>query len=168
MARRISLTSLATLAASRRRVSTSRMIGPRRKCADQPLGKAVEILRPLQGTRTVRVRVIGIEIIEQDQIEIGRGGHLAAAEPAHREDRGLLSPDPAMLDGKLIRHQATHGMDNALGDVGEGDARLLGGDRAGQDPRANQEQAFLAEQSQSIEELLVGIRIRQRRGEAGG
>src|SRR5204863_417765 len=74
----------------------------------------------------------------------------------------------AILARKLTRHQATHGMDNTLGDVGEGDACLLGGDCAGQDPRANQEQAFLAEQSQSIKKLFVEIRVRQRRGEAGG
>ena len=73
-----------------------------------------------------------------------------------------------MLDRKLTRHQATHGMNDTLGDVGEGDACLLGGDCAGQDPRANQEQAFLAEQSQSIKKLFVEIRVRQRRGEAGG
>ncbi len=42
------------------------------------------------------------------------------------------------------------------------------GDRAGQDSGADQEQAFLAEQPQSIEELFVGIRVRQRRCEACG
>ena len=36
-----------------------------------------------------------------------------------------------------------------------------GGHRAGQDPRADQEQALLAEQPQPVEEFLVGIRIRQ-------
>ena len=225
MARRISATSLATPAASRGRVSTSRMmpsisgakvrrrrnhpragqrhvlpgpglallvfgerfdvrghragaprgaqphidlvehavIGPRRKGADQPLGEAREIMRALQRPRAVGIRLLGIEIIEQDQIEIGRGGHLAAAEPAHREDRGLLPLDPAVLGREPVGHQAMHGMDDALGDVGEGDAGLLGGDRAGQDARADQEQAFLAEQPQAIEKLFVGIRVRQRR-----
>ncbi len=41
---------------------------------------------------------------------------------------------------------------------------VLGGDRAGQDPRADQEQAFLAEQPQAIEEFLVGIGVLQGRG----
>ena len=139
------------------------VIGPRREGADQPLGEAREILRAVQRSRAVGIRMLVIEIIEQDQIEIGRRRHLAAAEPAHREDRGLLPLDPAVLGRELIGHQAMHGMDDALGDVGEGDAGLLGGDRAGQDPRADQEQAFLAEQPQAIEKLLVGIRVRQRR-----
>ena len=42
---------------------------------------------------------------------------------------------------------------------------LLGGDRAGQNPRTDQEQALLTEQPQAVEELLVGISIRQRRRE---
>ena len=48
-----------------------------------------------------------------------------------------------------------HGVHDALGDVGKGDAGLLGGHRAGEDARADQEQALLAEQPQAIEEVLV-------------
>ena len=40
---------------------------------------------------------------------------------------------------------------------------LLRRDRAGEDARADQEQALLAEQAQAIEELLVGIGVLQRR-----
>ena len=52
-----------------------------------------------------------------------------------------------------------HGVHDAFGDVGKGRARLLSGDGARQDSRADQEQAFLAEQAQTIEELFVGIRV---------
>ena len=109
-----------------------------------------------------------VEIIQQDQVEIGGRRHLAAAEPAHREDRGLLPLDAAVLRRELVGDQAMHGMDDALGDVGKGDAGLLGGDRAGQDPRADQEQALLAEQPQPVEKLLVGIRVLQRRRQPPG
>ena len=56
-------------------------------------------------------------------------------------------------------------MDDALGDIGKGDAGLLRRDRAGQDARADQEQAFLPEQPQPVEKFFVGIRVRQRRRE---
>ena len=52
-----------------------------------------------------------------------------------------------------------HGVDDALGDVGKGDAGLLGGHRAGEDARADQEQALLAEQPQAVEKVLVGIGV---------
>ena len=103
-----------------------------------------------------------IEIVHQDQIEIGRRRHLAAAELAHRQDRGLLPRDPAVLVRELVGHQPMHGIDDALGDVGERKSRLLRRHRTGQDARADQEQAFLAEQPQPVEKFLVGIRIRER------
>ena len=112
--------------------------------------------------------MVVIEIIKQDQIEIGRRRHFAAAEPAHGENRGLLRLDAAVLGCELIGDQAMHGINDALGDVGKGHAGLLSGDRAGQDTRADQEQALLAEQPQPVEKLLVGIRIRQCRRKARG
>ena len=107
--------------------------------------------------------ILVVEIIEQDQVEIGGRRHLAAAEPAHREDRGLLPLDAAVLGGELIGDQAMHGVDDALGDVGKGDAGLLRRHRAGQDARADQEQALLPEQPQAIEKVFVGVRVLQRR-----
>ncbi len=73
-----------------------------------------------------------------------------------------------MLGREPVGHQAMHRMDDALGNVGEGDARLLGGDGAGQDACADQEQAFLAEQPQTIEKLLVGMGVGQSRREPRG
>ena len=119
-------------------------------------------MRALERFRSVGVRVIAVEIVEQDQVEIGRRRHLAAAEPAHRDDRGLLPLDPAVLGGEAVGDQAMHGMDDAFGDVGKGRARLLRRDRAGEDARADQEQALLPEQTQAIEKLLVGARILHR------
>ena len=117
----------------------------------------------MQRSLAVGIGIVPVEIIQQDQVEIGGRRHLAAAEPAHREDRGLLPLDAAVLGGELIPDQAMHGVHDALGDVGKGDAGLLGGNRAGQDARADQEQALLAEQPQAIEEVFVGVRVLQRR-----
>ena len=102
-------------------------------------------MRAMQRLGAVGIRKIRIEFIEQDQIEVGCGGHFTATEPAHRQDRGLLPLDPAVLGCELLGHQTMNRMDDALGDVGEGDTGLLGRDRAGQDTRADQEQAFPAE-----------------------
>jgi hypothetical protein len=112
-------------------------------------------MRALQRFRSIRVRGLTVEIVEQDQIEIGRGRHLAAAEPAHRDDGGLLPLDPAMLGSKTIGDETMHGVDGAFGNVGKGGARLLRRDGARQDARADQEQALLPEQAQAIEEFFI-------------
>ena len=117
----------------------------------------------MQRSLAVGIGIVPVEIVQQDQVEVGGRRHLAAAEPAHREDRGLLPLDAAVLGGELIPDQAVHGVHDALGDVGKGDAGLLGGNRAGEDARADQEQALLAEQPQAIEEVFVGVRVLQRR-----
>ena len=47
------------------------VIGPRREGADQPLGQPRKILRAVQRSLAVGIRMLVIEIVEQDQIEIG-------------------------------------------------------------------------------------------------
>jgi len=122
-------------------------------------------MRTTQRSRAIGIRRVVIKIVQQDQIEIGGCGHLAAAQPAHRQNRGLLLLDAAVLGGERIRHQAVHGIDDAFGDIGKRNAGLRGRHRTGEDARADQEQALLAEQAQSIEEFLVGIGVRQGRRE---
>ena len=107
--------------------------------------------------------MLGVEIVQQNQVEIGGCRHLAAAQPAHRDNRGLLSLDPAVLFGEPTHCQPMHGIDDTLGDVGERGRGLLRGHRTGQDSCADQEQALLPEQPQPVEEFLVRIRIRKRR-----
>ena len=70
--------------------------------------------------------------------------------------------------GELVGDEAVHGVDDALGDVGKGDAGLLRRHGAGEDARADQEQALLAEQPQPVEEVLVGIGVLQRRRQPRG
>ena len=125
--------------------------------------KRAKYCAPLQRALAVRLRILVVVVVEQDQIEVGGRRHLAAAEPAHGDDRGLLLPDAAVLAGELVGDEAVHGVDDALGDVGKGGARLLRRNGAGQDARADQEQALLPEQAQAIEEIFVGGRVLQRR-----
>ena len=67
------------------------VIGLRRQRADQPLGEAGEILRAVERPLAVRIRMLVVEIVDHDEIEVGGRGHLAAAEPAQRQDRGLAA-----------------------------------------------------------------------------
>ncbi len=79
--------------------------------------------------------------------------HLAAAELAHRKDRGLLTLDVPCCAAKRSADEIVHGIDDAFGDIGKGNAGLRGRHRAGQDAGADQEQAFLAEQPQTDQEI---------------
>ena len=67
------------------------VVGLRRQRADQPLRQPREILRAVERPRAVGLRMLGIEIVDDDEIEIGGRRHLAAAELAEREQRGLLA-----------------------------------------------------------------------------
>lgn len=75
----------------------------------------------------------------------------------------MLILDPTILRNELLADQLMDRTDDALGDVGEGDAGLLGRDCAGQNPRADQEKALLPEQPQPVEKLFVGAGVGQRR-----
>ena len=71
-----------------------------------------------------------VEIIDHDEIEVGIRGHLAGAEPAEREDRGLGAADAAMRGGKVVLHPGVHGADQHVGKPRKHIAGLLGGHRA--------------------------------------
>ena len=101
--------------------------------------------------------MFGIEIIDDDQVEIGGRRHFARAEPAERKDRRILAADAAVhgreasLDGTVER---------ANQDVGEARkylARLLGGNRARQDSRADQKHMLLSKQADIVEKILVAV-----------
>ncbi len=111
--------------------------------------------------------MLGIEIVDHDEIEIGVRGHLAGAEPAQREDRGLLAADAAVRGGKIIFHASMHGADQDIGKPGKYLARLFGRNRARQDSRTDQEHMLLAEETDCIENLLVARGIAERAIEFG-
>ncbi len=51
----------------------------------------------MQRPRAIGVWLLRIEIVEQDEVEIGSGGHLARAELAHRDHAGTAARNPAVL-----------------------------------------------------------------------
>ncbi len=134
------------------------VIGPRRECADQPLGEAARnnarhaaIARRRNPAARDRNRRAGSD---RDRTTPSSRGCRAGPSRGSRSACPLIRP--CWAANRSVTRPCTV-CDNALGDVGKGDAGLLGGDRAGQDARADQEQALLAEQPQAVEEFLVGI-----------
>ncbi len=138
------------------------MVRARGERADQPLGQTRKIMSALQRPRAVAVGIFMVEVVDEDQVEIGRRGHLAAAEPSHADDGGFLILDPAVLTRELIGDEAVDRADDAFGHVGKGDPGRLRRHRAGENARADQEQALLPEQPQAVEKLLIGIGVGQR------
>ena len=100
------------------------VIGLRGQRIDQPLGQAGEILRAVERTLAVRFGVLVVEIVDQDQVEIGTRGHLAPAELAHGQHRGLLAAHMAVGGGEIVGDRAVHGADHRVGQPREGLARL--------------------------------------------
>ena len=111
--------------------------------------------------------MLGVEIVDDDQIEIGGRRHLAAAKLAERQQHGLLAADAAMCLRDHVLHLAVQRADHDVGEPRERFARLLGRHRAGEDARADQEHLLLAEQAQPVEKILVGLRLAERAVELG-
>ena len=103
-----------------------------------------------------------VEIVDHDEIEIGTRRHFPGAEPAEREDRGLVAADAAMRRRKIRLRPFVHGAQQHIGKPGENLARLLGRHRARQNPRADQKHMLLAEQPDGIEHVLIAARLVER------
>ena len=67
--------------------------------------------------------MLGIEVVDDDEVEIRRRRHLAPAELAEREDRGLLPRDAAVQAGEVLADRAVQRADERVGEPGEGLAR---------------------------------------------
>ena len=103
--------------------------------------------------------MLRVEIVDDDEVEIGGRRHLAAAELAEREQRGLLAPDAAVIGRQHVLDPAVQRADRNIGEPREGAAGLLGRHRIRQHPRADQEHLLLAEHAEPIEKILVGARL---------
>ena len=63
---------------------------------------------------------------------------------------------------EVIRHAGAERANEDIGEPREHLARLLGGNRSGQDTRPDQEHVLLAEQADRVEHFLVASRLRER------
>ena len=104
----------------------------------------------------------GVEIVDDNEVEVGRRRHLPRAEPAERHDRRLLAADAAVPGNEVFVDAGIERADEHLGEAGVDLARLLGRDRPGQDSRPDQEHALLAELADRIEHVLVATGLAER------
>ncbi len=134
----------------------------RRERTHQPL-RTREVLPAIERARPVGLRVLLVEVIDDDEIEIGGRGHLATAELAQRQHGDLLPRQacharatnacPRHCDRTArIRHPRARA--NA--------PRLLRRYGAGQDTRTDQEHLLPPELPGAVEQVFVGKRLRER------
>jgi hypothetical protein len=131
------------------------------------LGDAREILRAVKRARAIGLRLVLVEIIDDDEVEIGRRRHLASAELAERQNRALLRAQPSVRHLEIIRDGTLDRAHDHVGKAREGLSGLLGRDRAGQDARADQEHVLLAELAGAIEQILIAAGLRERSRQLG-
>jgi hypothetical protein len=138
------------------------VIGLRGERADQALHQACEILPAVQHVRPARIRLLAVEVIDNDQVQIGGRGHLAAAELAERQDGGLVPPHLAVQAHETLFDRAVEGANEQIRQAGEGLAGLLRRHRPGQDPGSDQEHVLLGEDAVAVEEILLRRHLPER------
>ena len=97
--------------------------GRRRDRRDQPLRQPREIVRWRERLFPVGLLGVGVVIIEQDQVDVGAGGQLAAAELAKAQDRHPGARHAAMAPGEFGAHRVERRGDRQVGEIGKGLAR---------------------------------------------
>ena len=80
--------------------------------------------------RAVGFGGIFVEIVDQDEIEIGARGHLPAAELPHGQDRALLTAQAAVGCRERVLDRGMQRLDQHVCKPRKRLARLLGRDRA--------------------------------------
>ena len=106
-----------------------------------------------------------LEIVDDDEIEVGTCGHFAGAEPAECDDRAFAAADAAVDGGEIGFHSSVNGAQQHVGKPREGLTRLLRRHRPGENSRADQEHMLLAEQADGVERRLVAGRVFQHAAE---
>src|SRR4029078_1442179 len=80
----------------------------------------------------------------------------------------FLAGDPPVPGNEVFLHARKECADEYFGEAGINLARLPGRDRSGQDSRADQEHALLAEQADRVEHVLVAAGLAERRDKLRG
>ncbi len=100
-----------------------------------------------------------VEIVDQDEIEIGARGHLATTELAEGQQRRLLSGDPAVGLCEEMFDLAMQRADNHVGEQRKRLPRLLRRNRARKNAHTDQEHVLLPEQPEPVEHVLIRYRL---------
>ncbi len=104
----------------------------------------------MKGPLAVRLGAVGVEIIDQDEVQIRGGSHFFAAELSHRHD-GRFSPiEMAVCRRKIPADSTMHGADHRVGQPGICLPRLPCANRAGERPHTDEEHVFEAEHTNTF------------------
>ena len=134
------------------------------------LGQPGEILAAVEPSRTVRFRMLGVEIVDHDQVEIRRRRHLAAAELAERQHRRLLrrATRPWQLGEILPRSRGAASGSARIGEPRETPRRPARPTTVPERMRVPiRNMLLLREDADAIEEVLVAAGLLQRAVEPG-
>ena len=128
--------------------------GRRRQRADQALRQARVVLLRRQRPRAVRLRRRVVEVVDEDEVEIGGGGHLAPAELAHGDDGRAAARHLPVRAHQLALDGALQRIDQPLGEQRVGAAGLVGLDGARQHAHADEELLLAADDARAVEHVL--------------
>ena len=106
--------------------------------------------------------MLGVEVVDHDEIEVRTRRHLARAEPAKRNDRCLLAADAAVGRDEIVFHASVQRTNEHVGEAGEHLTRLLGRNRSRQDARADQKHLLLAKQANGVEHIFITAGLAKR------
>jgi hypothetical protein len=121
------------------------LCGLRGQGADQALREARVVLRGRQWLQPVGSLRVGIEVVNDDQVQIGRCRHFATAELTHGDRHGSSTRNATVRPCEVPLHDRLHCRNQALGKVGVGAAGMCGTDRICQDADADQEGLLVAD-----------------------
>ena len=121
---------------------------------NQPLRQAGVILQSMQRPGAFRFRPFFVEIIEQDEIEVGNRGHRARAEPAHRDDGAAAARHTAMIGGEDRLDMREAGAHQARGERRIGAPGCVRREYRRQRPHADEKRLFLRHVAYRIEKFL--------------
>src|SRR5205085_6743945 len=111
---------------------------------------------------SVRLRVIVVEFINDDQIEIRVRGHLAPAEPSESYNRPFLARNFAVQLGKIACHPPVKRTDENIRKSRIGFSGLCSRNRSRQDAGADQERLFVRKRADAFEKIFVAGSLSQR------
>ena len=121
---------------------------------DQSLAQPREISCGRQWLRAVGSLAAGRDVIDQDQIQIGGEGHLAAAEAAHPDHRETASRHPAVAVRELGFHPRQQRGERSLRDIGQRCPGLRAVEGAAQQLDSDLKPSFTGPAPQPIERIF--------------
>ena len=116
------------------------------------------VLHGVKRARAIGFRLLAIEIIDEDEIEIGGRRHLARTELAKAKDDRTAASDPPVLGREIALDEGQRRLDDARRQGRIVASRLRRADRTGEQLEADRKGLLLGEIAQRVEKLLKMLR----------